>query len=482
MKSRTNLSVRVLAVAGAALLWPFVCEGNNLSIANVTLVDAGGGQADIQFTLSWDNSWHESWTESGGTIAVTNWDAAWVYAKFRQNGGLWKHVMLAAAGHTPTGGTVIDVADDGGGTHLGAFVHRSATGTGTVNCTNMRLRWDLAAAGIGSPNDIDVTVMGVEMVYIPEGAFFIGSGGDEGYHFYAAPDTAAPFLVTSEAELPIGDDAGHLQATGVRYGTSVPASYPKGFAAFYCMKHEITEGQYVDFLNLLDPGIVTPFYPNKNGVRRNTIAVAAAGGFETSAADRPTGFLTADRLATYLDWCGLRPMSELEFEKACRGVKQPWVNEYAWGNTNYTTLTGFSGTDGSGSEMATPAGANCHFSVTFDGAVRAGIFATGSSTRAEAGASYYGVMELSGNLTEAAIGLSHADGHAFTGEHGDGNEYTDYSPRWPPFYSYAWGARGGTYHTIQTALGRVSDRSWIDLRYYRDPNFFVGGRGVRSAP
>ena len=113
----------------AALLATVTCGlANNLNISGVSLIDAGGGQADIQFTMSWDNSWHESWTETGGTINVTNWDAVWVFAKYRQNGGLWKHVKLTAAGHTPTGGTVIDIPDDGGGTHLGALVHRDANG------------------------------------------------------------------------------------------------------------------------------------------------------------------------------------------------------------------------------------------------------------------------------------------------------------------------------------------------------------------
>jgi hypothetical protein len=189
-------------------------------------------------------------------------------------------------GNTATGGTAIDVADDGGGRRLGALVHRTANGSGTVTCANMKLHWDLAAADIPSPDDIDLTVMGVEIVYIPEGAFYLGSGGTESNHFYAAPDTTAPFLVTGEAEIAVGDDPGNLQATGALNGGPIPADYPKGFAAFYCMKYEITEGQYVDFLNLLDPGISAGFFPNNTGNLSHTIAAAAGGGFETAAPDR----------------------------------------------------------------------------------------------------------------------------------------------------------------------------------------------------
>jgi hypothetical protein len=40
-----------------------------------------------------------------------------------------------------------------------------------------------------------------------------------------------------------------------------------------------------------------------------------------------------NRMAAFADWSGLRPMSELEYEKACRGYNTPAVpNEYAWGN------------------------------------------------------------------------------------------------------------------------------------------------------
>ena len=37
-------------------------------------------------------------------------------------------------------------------------------------------------------------------------------------------------------------------------------------------------------------------------------------------------------VAAYLDWSGLRPMTELEFEKACRGPNAPVAGEYAWGS------------------------------------------------------------------------------------------------------------------------------------------------------
>ena len=51
-------------------------------------------------------------------------------------------------------------------------------------------------------------------------------------------------------------------------------------------------------------------------------------------------------------------MDELEFEKACRGPLYPVPNEYPWGDTLLTAMTGFVGLDGSGTETAKPTNAN----------------------------------------------------------------------------------------------------------------------------
>jgi hypothetical protein len=55
---------------------------------------------------------------------------------------------------------------------VGAFVHRSADGNGTLTCTAMSLKWDYAATGLGGTNAVDVSVHAIEMVYIPPGVFW----------------------------------------------------------------------------------------------------------------------------------------------------------------------------------------------------------------------------------------------------------------------------------------------------------------------
>jgi hypothetical protein len=119
-------------------------------------------------------------------------------------------------------------------------------------------------------------------------------------------------------------------------------------------------------------------------------------------------------------------MTELEFEKACRGPNTAVANEHAWGNTTITAAATISGTD-NGTETLTTANANAACSNTsFTGGdtgygpLRCGIFATSTSTRTTAGAGYYGNMELSGGLWEKTVSIGNPTGRTYTGAHGDG--------------------------------------------------------------
>lgn len=474
---------RLPVLAAVLCLLPALAGANNLVITNVTIDNVTNGTADVVFDLSWDNSWRTNWTDNGETVTVTNWDAAWVFAKFRRSGQLWKHVMLTESGHVATGGTVIEVPDDDG-TRLGAFVYRAATGAGAVTCAAMSLKWDFWASGLAGTNEVDVSVMGIEMVCVPQGTFSLGSGGTEQDHFFEYPDTATPYVVSSEGAITVGTNAGNLY-----YGTwgtlegDIPAEYPKGYQAFYCMKYEITQGQYRDFLTFLDPGIAQGYFPSNYGNYRHTLDFTN-GAFRVETPDRACNFLFGKWIMNYFDWCGLRPMTELEFEKACRGVRAPWINEFAWGNTSYIAQTGHDGDDGSGTETAMPTNANILIGSSILGPVRVGIYATDSSSREQAGAGYYGVMNLSGNLMEMVINVAHAAGRGFEDEYGDGSEYTALPSSWPlpGMMSDGVGARGGGVNQV-IGTARTSDRTTAGMTSsYNNKNPDRGGRGVRTAP
>ncbi|MBT8378447.1 MAG: formylglycine-generating enzyme family protein, partial [Ignavibacteria bacterium] len=205
--------------------------------------------------------------------------------------------------------------------------------------------------------------------------------------------------------------------------------------------------------------------------------------------------------SAYADWAGLRPFTELEFEKACRGTLTPTVNEYGWGNTSlhsssYEPISN----PGAPNEVPSSSGTNGNsaYTGTVDfqfGPLRAGIFATGSSTRIIAGASYYGVMELTGNLWETVVSLGTQEGRDFEGTHGNGvltNNGEHNISDWPisliangqidkvPGAGFRGGGIGGDFAWPPERL-RISDRMFINVQV----NFRAledGMRLVRTAP
>lgn len=195
--------------------------------------------------------------------------------------------------------------------------------------------------------------------------------------------------------------------------------------------------------------------------------------------------------AAYADWAGLRPMTELEYEKACRGNQTPVANEFAWGSTSITAATSISN-DGADNEVPGNASANCVFGyqAAVQGPMRVGCFATGSSTREQAGASFYGIMELSGNLWERSVTIRNPEGRVFTGTVGDGSLSATGNATngdWPGFAggevtgAAGAGFRGGGWNIGVTDVALVSDREFTDLTHTnRDGTH--GFRCVRSAP
>jgi formylglycine-generating enzyme required for sulfatase activity len=246
------------------------------------------------------------------------------------------------------------------------------------------------------------------------------------------------------------------------------------------MKYEVTQGQFADYLNHAG-GYAAARYPNTYSQSRYSVRLTN-GVYVADAPDRACNWFSWADLAAVLDWAALRPMTELEFEKACRGPLSPVSQEFAWGNVSLTKLTGFSGTDGSGSETPLPPGANGNCDNQMAGPARAGLFATDTSTRYAAGAGYYGAMEMGGNLYEIVISSGHPEGRAFTAQHGDGNPAT-LPPTWPSPTSIGVQTRGGSYGSspwncrISNRTSVFRDSSYVDVRTPR-----TGGRGVRSAP
>ena len=463
----------------------FPAHANYLQVSDVRIVNQNllEHSAIILFDVTWENSWrYDSGFESG------NYDAAWLFCKYRTAGGNWSHVNISANGYIIPAGGSLEIPSD----LKGAFIYRSTPGEGSIGFQSIGLKWNYGAAGISDTALIDIKVFGIEMVYITEGNFVAGSGGTELHAFTA---TTINTSLTSAA--PAGSDGiGGTPSGGYPSGQIAPsAQWPNGYHAFYCMKYEVTQGQYAEFLNCLTPAqAVNRYYPpgstTKLNNRYNIVFDTVTQSYYSTAQNIPDNFVSWEDAATYADWSALRPMTELEFEKACRGPLAPVPNEYAWGTASVCSYVYQISDKDSSDEHFTNLSAtsgNASYMLTIGGQVagpgRNGVYAASSvnHTRIETGGSYYGVMELSGGLLERCIGLNYPEGRNFTGEQGDGmiTAEGDYSVAgWPGYSGTGATTRGGRWNVEKERM-RVSDRfSYADASPSRLHN--AGCRFVRS--
>jgi formylglycine-generating enzyme required for sulfatase activity len=547
-----------MCIAVAAMLLPSLLMANDILVSTAGLTgqntSAGANNAAnftmVRFNLSWANSWRVS-------TGPTNWDAAWVFVKYRIEGGTgctatnWQHATMSAtpAHHSittdnGTAGTFSPTADG-----KGVFIYRASNGTGSINWQQVLLRWNYGADGVLDACNVSIKVFAVESVYIPQAAFFVGDGsGNNDGHFRAALTTAA-FQVTNEAAITLGGGGAGSVGNNNRVGEvapsddwdnttsqTLPAAFPKGFASFYSMKYEISQEQYVEFLNTLTVaqqlqrtpiGAAGRFWSNsttvtnRNGVKCVVYPTGSTPG--TYASDLNSNgvvnesgdgqniamqALNSQDLMAYLDWAGLRVMTELEYEKVGRGTLPAVASEFAWGSANiHATSYAPLSNAGTGSEVSsapsTTAGNSVYQTTAtgITGPMRVGSFATSTSSRVTAGASYYGVMEITGNVWELVVSIGNISGRVYTGAHGNGaltaTGFAD-ADFWPGSNGNATATtpntapnagstsfagmmfRGGSY--LDVAFLRLSDRTypgWTGLGGRDGRN---GGRGVRTAP
>ncbi len=502
----------------AIYLTLLICGGaraNNIHALNVKLVgqNTTNHTTQVQFDISWENSWR---TSSG----PANWDAAWVFVKYRVNGiGPWRAAVINASGNSAPSasievgllkpGTAFNATTNPG---MGAFIHRSTNGSGDFTVNNAQLQWNYGANGVTNNDLVDVQVYGIEEVYIPAGAFSVGSGAaaDEYGSFYKSPQLDDPYPITSEAAITVGTSDDNL-AYPSGYGDlagPIPAAFPKGYAAFYCMKYELSQQGFADFLNNLDYTQSHNHYDYNSNIGRNRYAIDTVTGNSTFYSRAPyiaCNFLSWADLMSYLVWAGLRPMTELEYEKACRGPLTPTPKEYAWGtasaNNHYYSIDNRDAINesigGSGLNTANGIGNVCAYptvgSVTSPtpGPLHVGIFAASadSSTagRVSTGSTFYGIMEMSGNVWEPAVTVSNPTGRSYTGSHGNGQLDAAGLPvgntDWPsPSSAVGEGIRGGAWDAnYPSQYLQISSRVGTDNPVTGRFNT-VGGRGVRTAP
>lgn len=437
------------------------------------------GQLCALLTLSWKHAWRNE----------RNHDGAWLFFKTKSPEGSYRHAWLASKGHQVVDELVewpasltMEVSEDG----AGALVFPGKEFRGEVNATvNVCLQERQPIENL--------QVYGLEMVFIPGGPNKLGNPGSVALSagaFYLAGSNSnygGLFELTHEdQEIPVGPSAGALYyspaaSTGDGKGP-IPASFPKGVAPFWIMKYELAVGQYVDFLNALSPDQArnrspietsgaqeAPYFSHLGEKSRESIRFS--GGRRVALyPEQPCGFLGWKDLLAYADWAGLRPMTELEYTKTCRGTREPIAGGYPWGAATRIYLQ--RGLDENGFLY----NGRFLFEGQLDHHIRSlSIF----------GASYYWVMDLSGSLWEWAVSIGHPEGRAFTGQHGDGQlAHTGEANTsgWP--MDNGFGFRGSGYYLQDDPLKirtytPIAERPFACLNDGRRRRW-AGGRLVRS--
>ncbi len=461
-------------------------SANGLSITNVQ-------RDSLNQTVSFDIHWYNSWRVDS-LATPYNWDAAWVFVKFQDCDASpsdpWIHGALNDSLVLHDFGKLEPVFSDGSSLGLdtdlkGVMLRRSSNGLfGNTAPTRITLKLTNMISGVA----YNLRVIATEMVFVKEGAFELG-GITAGNAFSANTTSNDPAVapIVSESAVTLNSHAGGNDAT-----ITLSPGFPKGFGGFHLMKYEITEEQYAVFLNSIPRAVQSTRYPGNYGNNRQNLVANGNNPLHTYQTDRPDraqNFLSWDDVAAFLDWACLRPMTELEYEKACRGIQSAVADECAWGTASAFELTDITAPE-DGTEIPGNLPANANFINNNlnggdggRGPVRVGIFALpGNATRIQAGGTYYGALEMSGNVWEYCVGALYITSIAgsvnFTDAPGDGVLGTNGQANqngWPSITSGGHVIRGGSWNDNLAEL-RVASRyiGWSGNR-----NYNTGGRGVR---
>lgn len=451
-----SLLITVLCLFGI----PGDIAGSDLKISNEMLFVEGARDNRAMYAIvnvEWKNAWKND----------QNHDAVWLFCKFLLGGDGYRHISLRQSGHelihiAPEGLQVrVDVAEDG----TGLFIMPATPHRGDVSL-KIKIVIDPAPFLNFNTERAAFKVFGLEMAHVPAGAFFVGEADSAAAFRYAAfyqPGEngryGGPLFVNSENELTVGKDLAYTPRQIIYQGDAtgvIPKAFPKGYEGFYIMKYEISQGDYAAFLNSLSDG-QTQLRSNFGGrayYRMRGTIVFDGEKYTAAAPARPCNFLSWDDAMAFADWCALRPMTELEFEKACRGARKPLPNEFPWGNTDKLRVE--RRTDASGDLVHLGGKSESELST---------------KTAAGFGASPYWVMDLAGSLWERCITVGDSLGRSFKGTHGDGNiSHFGFATNddWPAGVSEAggFGFRGGGFYHPDRAYHEFNPFSPVSYRPY----------------
>lgn len=330
------------------------------------------------------------------------------------------------------------------------------------------------------------------------------------------------------------DSLKHLGASdGGNWGSGrVEKTFPNGYRGFYAMKYELSQDQYTRFLNKLtyrqqnailedrlddlqegDYIFGAPDVPDfRNGIMLLTKIEGMPAVFgcrlngrdreESGGGDIACNYMNVRDMLAYADWAGLRPLSEMEYEKMCRSYYPavPEKGSYAWGTKKLDPPSAEILRSGYPDEKV--ASGNANWGNVCGGPLRVGSFGSRPDPSLEnGGGSFWGCMDLSGNLAEmyynvngrgltlveesgsgtSLTGHNTSHGNGMIGVEGeyDGAQRADLWNKDPNNIAL----RGGSF-ADEAPLLRTSDRTWFrnGVKSYTERNNTVTFRLGRTAP
>ncbi|MEM9858689.1 MAG: hypothetical protein AAF843_15120 [Bacteroidota bacterium] len=438
-------------------------QANNLQITDVSFDKT---TSELTFTISWDNAWF---------LNENYRDVVWVFAKYKNsNSNNWKPVKFKSSNiQTPSSIVAATDRDEG------IYVRGSFDTPGQKNIIPSFLTIEIADEQAEDLVNASFKVFGIEMVYVPFGEYYLGDGGSNSM-FFDPSAPSDPVLVNQD------QTAFFARVDGINPGgITIPEFYPKGFG-FLMMKYEVTQSQMIGFLNCLTrsqqesllgdfqtDSKVYAMTTSEEPLFRNGIAYAGSEvkpgvplefkldlnnndvfNEAEDGASIACNFVYGGLALSYLDWAHCRPLSVMEYEKACRGFDDPVRDEYAWGTNSFTPTDNIINA-GKDNEAVDNFGLGlANIESELNGPLRVGFSATKATIRGTSGGSFFGIMNLSDNLAELYHLASGSSNLLTERSRGDGNLLPNGQTDEAAFIDEAWFYYKGA--SFQSATGTVS--------------------------
>ena len=427
---------------------------NHLVVTGVNLYGAtSAGLVSVGFTVAENNV--TTGTSSGGGAYNT---ADWIFVKFSTQAGAdgsWNHATLT--GGVVGAGAALTAASDNKGVFLDHTANSAYWTAGTT------VTWNFGADNVVL-SKMRVKVFAVSMVHVPSGSYVYNAANAGGNTFNNYGNNAQATVTGPGVALGTGLNNLPLNA---------PVGWPNGYNSFYMGRYELTQGQYADFLNTIPSAqAATRYEPTVGSGHNMTNAGVYPNKYAAVDPNAAKNYLSYADAWSYFSWSGLRPPTEMEFEKAGRDISAGSdARTYPWGNTAPDLVT-YTPPNETGTcikkFMNYNNTAGCTKVLDVGRYMSGDVYRTAEQT----GASPWGIADLAGNVWEFNINNS------WLSVPGNGDGTLNLPGSWPVPGAATAGLRGGSWNNT-AASGRVSARynaCWATPD--RDPG--IGARAART--